>query len=402
MTYYQPPTQTEHLLHDQTRDQGYPTIKSDANVTKELETLVQHRTFQNCRQLRTASLRPSLLNVELDSIWYLTEWEIDQCAKAKKSNGIVYMNHIGELYHQLDTNWRPTRPDILDSQLKIVIRDFKDPAKTIVITSIQYEDCEGNKIYHLSDYYVLTQSPILQYKKNTPCDNLKLTRFNLSHPLTWTLITPIWSLDDCNVYINNLPTFLQLLLNYQDYQQQVISGNNLYNDPTNDANKLSWSDLVEYKHITHDFRNHQRTKKTYFTNREVFSYKAAKSHGSHLILTTEGLLHAPTKQELKFTSPHMDDITNNLAPNKEPTLYIKCHGGQRSLAIKLDIHRPQLVTHKWFPEEELLDQFDYAPLINYGTTIKRFNDRWHPLLHWINREIDENKTKYSPTILSLM
>ena len=207
-----------------------------------------------------------------------------------------------------------------------------------------------------------------------------MTRFNLSHPLTWTLITPLWSLDDRNVYINNLPTFLQLLLNYQDYQQQVISGNNLYNDPTNDANKLSWPEIVEYKHITYDFRTHQRTKKTYFTNREIVSYKAAKLHGSHLILATEDLLHAPIKQELKFTPPNMDDFTDNLTPNKEPTIYIECYGGQCSLAIKLDIHRPQLVTHKWFPEEDLHDQFEFAPMINYGINIRRFNKRWHPLL----------------------
>ena len=174
---------------------------------------------------------------------------------------MLYMNHIGELYHQLDINWHLTGPDILYDQLKIVIRDYNDPAKTLVITSIQYEDCEEDKIYHFTDYYVLTQSPILQYKEGTPSDNLKLTRFHLSHPLTWTLITPIWSLEDCDMYTGKLPTFLQLLLDYADYQQQVISGNNLYNDPTNDANKLSWPEHVEYKHITYDFRTHHGTKK---------------------------------------------------------------------------------------------------------------------------------------------
>ena len=119
-----------------------------------------------------------------------------------------------------------------------------------------------------------------------------------------------------------------------------------------------------------------------------------------MILAIEGLLHAPIKQELKFTPPNMDDFTNNLTPNKEPTIYIKCYGGQCSLAIKLDIHRPQLVTHKWFPEEDLHDQFEFAPMMNYGVNIRQFNERWHPLLDWINREINENKERYNPTILS--
>ena len=149
------------------------------------------------------------------------------------------MNHIGELYHQLDINWHLTGPDILYDQLKIVIRDYNDPSKTLVITSIQYEDSKGDIIYHFTDYYVPTQSPVLQYKEGTLCDNLKLTRFHLSHPLTWTLITPTWSLDDCEDYTGKLPTFLQLLLDYTDYQQQVITGNNKYNDPTNSANNLS-------------------------------------------------------------------------------------------------------------------------------------------------------------------
>ena len=100
----------------------------------------------------------------------------------------------------------------------------------------------------------------------------------------------------------------------------------------------------------------------------------------------------------------MDNFTSKLIPNKEPTVYIKCHptcyGEQYSLAIKLDIHRPQLVTHKWIPEEDLHDQFEFAPMMNYGVNIRQFNERWHPLLDWINREINENKERYNPTILS--
>ena len=86
------------------------------------------------------------------------------------------------------------------------------------------------------------------------------------------------------------------------------------------------------------------------TNREIFSYKAGKLNEGHAFLTTDGLLHAPIKHELKLTSPDTENFTSKRIPNKEPTVYINvtrphCYEEQTSSAINLDIHRPELVTH---------------------------------------------------------
>ena len=44
-------------------------------------------------------------------------------------------------------------PHPRDTQLNTVIRDYTDPTKTLVITSVEYEDSKGYLIYYFADYY---------------------------------------------------------------------------------------------------------------------------------------------------------------------------------------------------------------------------------------------------------
>ena len=111
-------------------------------------------------------------------------------------------------------------------------------------------------------FYLNTEFPVLHFEKDSFRQQRAITRF---HP-------PLWSMNDNNTFGGELPQFLQLLINTQDYQHKVSYGNGLYNNVNNPANHRDGLSLLHCPVIkSYCFRN--RKVKQFFAHRKYLPTK---------------------------------------------------------------------------------------------------------------------------------